>query len=371
MQQQKSEEKTKIAIILFLAHEGVTQPLLWEKWKDLFESESIYKNYKIIYKVHCPYYVKYGSDFCKKYKLKKLLFLKTSWCSPSLVYEYIRCLRHITEHVPEYKNNSDVLILLTSGYDIPIAPPHRLFRNNFNKLNHLCMNEFDTNIQWIALTKKLVTKVVDYFTDEIFRQFLLFNLTNGGCSDETFLKFFFTENIQTYVALSLEQKQNCVERDFRQKRNDPSPILWKNTTEIRTMNYRILNYTVDVIDAIFIARSIKDGDHILFFRKIANTCQFDLNIFYDFIWNSSKNRNDFLRITRSFPSLPALISTTDDPKSVQVKKTRQQIKKNSKIVTYLPIKQLANLNFDYPSIMKYIHQLHTIIGKYRKGASPP
>jgi len=168
-------------IILFLAHEGVTQPDWWNKWRAF----TVFKD-RIHFVVHAPKDAKYGKDFCD---INSIGFFdsNTKWAHPSIVRVYLECLEVI---INDDKLNNNSIIYLVSGYCIPIQPSYNLFSNkiktpmsttekNINyKKSVFCKTEFSVDKpskQWNSLSindAKIIckySKTDDYFKNSSSR----------------------------------------------------------------------------------------------------------------------------------------------------------------------------------------------------------
>jgi hypothetical protein len=149
------EDESRCVGILFLAHDGVTNPSLWEKWRDsdpvskglgeeyllrllcleLFlimrhsnhltlcsSSFHFYQAFasRIRFFVFRNEAISHISAFATEHDLH--LRMRTKWCCSSIVHATIKSLGAIL------KKDADVgIIYVVSGFDIPIQPPSALF----------------------------------------------------------------------------------------------------------------------------------------------------------------------------------------------------------------------------------------------------
>lgn len=353
-----------VAIILFLAHEGVTQSSLWEDWKeDAFSNTSaVWKQQnKIKFLVHSPDNVEYGRSFCRKYKLD-IAFHATSWCSPSLVYEYIRCLRHIVENDIDFKNADHASIFLVSGMDIPISSGKKFFVQNslYIKQNHFCIINRKYHSQWISMNKKTILLFVEFFDDDKMKKILLSGLTTRMCADENILLDFIEYNKN----VNETQLTSCTTRDWRDKKGSNSPILWNNISEKKLVTYSYPKaMRITLMDAIRFARSfMKDGDDTMFFRKVGPDCQFNVQSFAQEFWNPNMSHQDFKIY---FSNQMGQIQTKDSQRSIQSKNIYDELRsKYYKKIEKMPVKNLVQLNFDYPLLLMYLQRTSNLLMQF-------
>ena len=183
-----SENPFKV-VILFLAHNGVTQPEWWNKWKNYYEHPE-----DIIFKVHSPKDPKFGTEFCN---MNSIGFYdsNTAWCQPSLVTVYLECLKAV---ILDYPNS---MVYLVSGHDIPIRPARYMFISKYDtidgdllpinpKQSKICVPpDFSFMQQWIVLNSKDADLVYDSCYNRYFLSDTAINwyVQEGGCPDEHFL----------------------------------------------------------------------------------------------------------------------------------------------------------------------------------------
>lgn len=96
-------------IIFFLAHDGVTQPELWEEWRSAGDNED-----EIGFAVFADARVASGAHFVRKYDLG--LRMRTGWGQKSTVLAIQASLRRILLACPSAK-----MVYIVSGDSIPIA----------------------------------------------------------------------------------------------------------------------------------------------------------------------------------------------------------------------------------------------------------
>jgi len=289
-------------IILFIAHEGVTQPSLWNYWKEKSENNS-----RIVFKVHAPSVPKYGKTFCEE---NSIGFYDTNsgWCEPSLILVYLQIIKAI---ILEYDNS---VIYLVSGYDIPITSSNLLFSKIENSVwgkqelypsqSKLCYIG-ETLHQWLALNSKdaiAIHKIMidDGFYKELVKRWLdniHKSLKKGiGCPDESFIALCIKENKEKFLEYGgseklLETTNNsfCTTFDIRSISGAPSPVTWTSLYEKQLVS----NFLPSVIKGKCLKTSLYfmilqvrissysvDGN--FFFRKVASTAKLDdIKFLYD------------------------------------------------------------------------------------------
>lgn len=114
----RSKEMVK-AVVLFIAHAGLTQCTRWLHWHLGHQDVAL--------RIFCrPNYPLYG-DF------ERLpFFFETSWGSPQLVYVQQESYRHILKEFPEVQ-----MIFMVSGSDIPIEPIEKLLEIADQKTSYI------------------------------------------------------------------------------------------------------------------------------------------------------------------------------------------------------------------------------------------
>ena len=279
------------AIILFIAHDGVTQPKWWSYWRDISKFSD-----RIVFKVHAPRNPKYGQQFCKKNTIG--FYDKTSsWCSPNLVMIYLETGYSC---VLEYPNS---VIYLVSGYDVPIVPADYLFKKILN--NNLSSpynydptkSRFCSRYQWVAFASNDVYALYKIMiTHDVF-----FKLSNDeyfhpnsddSCPDEMFIKKAITQYPNLFLSYGGNQylvddmkksgSHNCVTQDYRDSFQSPSPVLWTELHKkkiIRNISHLLPSSScikMSLIDVIFVSRLGANPDYNRFFiRKVSNSVSFD------------------------------------------------------------------------------------------------
>jgi hypothetical protein len=292
-----------VYVILFLAHEGVTQPALWEMWKSGFEDAARRSGTGAVlrYAVHCPGNPRYGGSFCRKYRLRGLPFRQTSWCSPALVYAYTRCIDALLrDH--DIVSAAGASIFLVSGYDIPIAPVERLLDPVFREKDHLCYIRERSHYQWIMVRRGTARTIRDRLFDPVrFARFFMYALEHPGCSDEYMLRY-------VYTSMGSADKEGCITRDFRPMLNAPSPVVFNKDKHDR---YRVTfgklgTFTLSM-NEILLATRIYDYNHsVLFFRKIGAYMDLSSDVLIrDVIWDNDQTKKSLILVYDNlFPGSP-------------------------------------------------------------------
>lgn len=252
-------------LVLFIAHEGITQPDVWKLWKTMMPL------YDVRFHVVCPNDPKYGTDLCMEHQLS--VMGKTSWGSFSIVYETIKALCKISRL---YRTNERwKRTFIVSGYDIPIRNLDTMkFREKDEIVSRRDIGNYFTHSQWMCLTAPFVNYISDRYTDhhdlmlELFHDCLLLNLQNPSLApDELWLNFvgwnkkYFSRQ---YISLPT----------FHDNLRPISPIQWK---DLRLKQYVNTGdgsgYRINLIQAIYRSRESectferKISPHVVFPRE--------------------------------------------------------------------------------------------------------
>ena len=118
----KKKKRNSIVVVLFINHKPVSQPIIWEEWKEIN---------KVEYKVVCPFTIRINCFFSKRYQLDFYMNENTHWGSFSYCFYLIESIKKILEI---YKGIDNGMIYIVSGDDIPLYNLHPI---NFN------YNEFE------------------------------------------------------------------------------------------------------------------------------------------------------------------------------------------------------------------------------------
>ena len=235
-------------VILFLAHEGVTQPGWWELALNNASNKA-----KIAFKVHSPLVPKYGKTFCNKYHIG-FYDETTSWCNANLVLVQLEAMKAITLEYPD----REIIVYLVSGYDIPLYNLDVLFKNVNYKNTKICIIQNNICHQWMALNSTDINALYKILIDDKYYYTLLREKyfqkngsketvlpKGGGCPDETFIYTTILKNnekFKDYGGLYILNNSNCITLDPRSNtilykdgkyisRDNASPVLWTSLTE--------------------------------------------------------------------------------------------------------------------------------------------
>ena len=188
-------------VMVFLAHDGVTQPKVWNLWKDIDSEFSS----RIHFCVHVPLEVRKSSIFDSEHGLD-IEFGPTAWCNASLVHEHVRALQSSM-----FLHGDDkTMYFMTSGADIPIKPSRHFFES-YETLLSITNYEKPTsyNSQWMAFTAAdAATYVREYVTSPDGKPTESFNkdavkswcshptneIMSTGCPDEMMVSMLLKRN---------------------------------------------------------------------------------------------------------------------------------------------------------------------------------
>ena len=361
------------SIILFIAHDGVTQANWWSYWKEVSNFSD-----RIVFKVHAPRNPKFGQQFCKKHTIG--FYDKTSsWCSPNLVMIYLETAYSC---ILEYPNS---VIYLVSGYDVPIVPADYLFNKTFNNNISSPYNydptrsRFCSRYQWIAFASNDVYALYKIMiTHDVF--FKLSNEeyfhpnTNDSCPDEMFIKKAITQFPNLFLSYGGNQylvddmkksgSHNCVTQDYRNSFQAPSPVVWTDIHKkhiIRNISHLLPSSSciqMSLLDVIFIARLGSNPDYNRFFiRKISNSVSFE-PILKDIITPG----NDIISLFRRYKKIPLSQEINNDTLGPVI---YEHIYRNIKVKN-CPEPDLSRQQHSMYLQNKYISSLHNIIEYYQQ-----
>ena len=226
-------------VVLCLAFDGVTQPIIWRYWWDLCINK---ENLKFIVHSPSPYEKEiHNPEFCY-YNRLNLPFRETEWCTPSIVMAYIDALKYIIEVL--YQNRPPKMIYLVSGSHIPITPAEEIFKKPVK--DYICIGgvrRYDQHEQWVGLTGKTASKLCVHMDENWFKQKIIeypFSLSDDydTCPDETYILMALYE-LEIYVSEDSDEARshNCYSYQQRRCHDDASPIEWKSICEREDINW--------------------------------------------------------------------------------------------------------------------------------------
>jgi hypothetical protein len=284
--QNLNSSKTPVVIILFLAHYGVTQSLFWDKWKNYCSEPD-----RIVFKVHAPENPKYGNEFCKKNSIG-FYNPDTAWCDANLIFAFLQCLHVITR---EY-TNSEGIIYLVSGYDIPIVPADAVLgKIIFSRENKLSENPFMTKIctsgefdsQWMALNivdasalvKLMINDGIYYELKQKWLEGIRKTKDNENCPDNYFISSAIKLNkemwinegglSETWENVMTKPLETCITADIRHNNPEPSPIEWYNYNQEQVYINGACYYGNIEFSILYYRTYESNINSFFFFRKVA------------------------------------------------------------------------------------------------------
>jgi hypothetical protein len=277
----------KVAI-LFLAHDGIVNPHVWEQW--LF-SDNKYTD-RVVVGVFRNRQVTYESDFCKQYDLH--IDQVTGWCEFGIALATIEGLRRLFDHDPLIDT-----FYVVSGYCLPVQELKYLFVNRANPmgtrsmidpqksivarqpcpdiLSKVCrhihvpgksLNPF-CHIQWMALSRQhtqalvslpqqSLTSIIDILKTEVAFEY---------CPDE----YLIGTLLNTFSQLRSFHNSYITDQG-RKTTSSPSPVVWSgDMSERQTLAWPDDSGVDGVLETItfreFVDRAKEQG--FLFVRKVA------------------------------------------------------------------------------------------------------
>ena len=293
----KSESNEKQVVIMFLAHDGVKQPDMWEAWRKTCQKQ-------VQFIVHANPDTDDKNAFAKQYGIfptSKRVY-PTRWADPSLVFATQVLIREAVARFPKAE-----MFYLVSGADIPIRPVEFLLKLEtvcrmqclpgktvFSKLKKQeqkqivptkkwRISDFIEHPQWIALNHIGAQTIASF-------DFTLFNVCTkfiaeyqertgeqlavpdeyyiGSALKHTFRvkKINWTKNVNCDSLLVLA---------LREKETDASPLNWDSLKQKQKVWFQSKKITLQ--QAIEIALTSEDEPNHVFFRKVASSSQLDLH----------------------------------------------------------------------------------------------
>lgn len=114
--------------ILILAHNGVHNVDLWNRWLEVYRANPISSTHTIEILVHCQDTDDLlNREFCMDHKIP-VEFGQTGWAQPSLVFETLKAIRYSVQYAKS-KPEHNYCIHFISGRTIPIKPARLFFEN--------------------------------------------------------------------------------------------------------------------------------------------------------------------------------------------------------------------------------------------------
>jgi hypothetical protein len=369
--------KMNICVLLFLAHDGVYHPQLWETWKQ--QSLKLLTNTEILFKVHAPSTVNHNLDFCTQYAIlnadsgSKLNFGNSGWCDLSLVWQYIKALHHILQD-PIIQAQEDVKICLVSGSDIPFKNGAKVLNEPFFHSDQFC-NFQEGHSQWISITKETALKLDEEFFrskskfKQIYQKMVVKDF--DSCPDETFLLFF----------SAFQPKNNkCTTYDLLRPGLE-SPMEW---TSFEEPNHVVFfgprKYLAWSLKTALLFASIETYSSTEFaFRKVMSTVIFTPEIIQEFfitnLWNPNISIEERIRQFNSLNSgmkitspqsqqyinpLTQPLTYKQDKRGVQKKRIQQELSTTNLYFNKLNQDQLRNVDYHIPTIISQMKKKQTL-----------
>lgn len=273
------------AVVLFLAHDGVYHPDVWQAWRSP----------RVGFLVHANPEIDAKDAFAKAHGIPvaKRIF-PTKWGEASTVLAWQVVLREALTLFPDAQ-----MFYFVSGSDIPIRPASFLLELvPFSRMAGLDpedwksphlphgwqQSDFVHHVEWIALTRTHAALIADFdFTPLLKVDALLASASARKSADPA--EYF----IGTALRVSLRLRSLPWNVDsgshltvaLRSNANDPSPILWQSLSDTRQVwmgpkdtDHKSLSFR----EAIDMALASEDEPNHLFFRKVG---RFDLKGVFD------------------------------------------------------------------------------------------
>lgn len=262
--------------VIMIAHEGVTQPMIWEKWIEQSRLDNIRINLYVI----APLNPKYGETFCNNNRLYKprsrnpVYLGNTSWGSFSIVFETIKAILYVVNLDRNLER-----IFIVSGYDIPIKSlsEWKSVNHDYNIIGKRKYRDIIFHSQWITLNRQTTYNIARMFHPSILKQ--------------TFVELFINTNKRQSERLAPDElwlfvlglnPDDFIDGDMThvvfQTPVDSSPIIWNSLNRSRKIIYtdKIINTTLQSV----IEKS-KQSSTCLFFRKISPNVNIPISLLFN------------------------------------------------------------------------------------------
>jgi len=256
-----------LILIVFLAHEGVTQPGVWRAWQ-----RAMADHFEIRYHIICPDKPHYGKSFCNTFRLTRMG--PTAWGSFSVVYETIRALCQLRSDYSQEDWKKVSRLFIVSGYDIPIHDL-RAFditkddREIIGKIALPSAGKF-AHLQWMCITPQLVNHLYDRYHKQDLFILKLFHECLGMLKtypdlapDEIWLNF-------VGVDARRFSARHILLPFFHDSSRPISPITWKDLHLKEYVQQGPIGLRFNLLQAIFLSRR----EEICFFRKVHTRVHF-------------------------------------------------------------------------------------------------
>ena len=258
----KGGSPRKVAIV-FLAHEGITQPNVWKLWHDM----CTYKDY-LYYFVHCPEHYRPADPL---FNWIPIPFGETKWCQSSIVYEHLRALKmsiHAISQVPHSEEDPiQCLYCMISGADIPIRSADFLFecvyKNRINFTGGRGYKSIISHTQWMILAHQEANLITYYsLNDDLsakdnFIEIIVKILCNKrpvqSCPDESLIgNILYRILPETNRDEFIEKNSGLVTTLFKGFTHQREYIRYTNTSPINWYTYKRIiplqeNYLINTI----------------------------------------------------------------------------------------------------------------------------
>jgi len=247
-------------VLVFLAHDGITQPKVWELWHNMC---SFRDNLKFF--VHCPIDKVPESTLFNRLDLS---FGNTAWCQPSLVFEHLRAIKK-TMQTLHFNSETECLYCLVSGTDIPLRNADCLFNCKYETMIRMLYPQYWNYVgypsyshlkhsQWMVLASSEANIIInecikdDYSATSEFKKYVMDILCYSqgfkSCPDETIIGRILFDKMQNGVPVNMNVQalNNIITWDARAIRDSypwlqagsyhNSPIEWYSPDVVVPVN---------------------------------------------------------------------------------------------------------------------------------------
>lgn len=292
----------KHVYIIFLAHKGVSQPHIWEKWKSMCPKEigmtfQVYTN-----PVLHPDYTG-STEFCNLYRPRdengQVFLGPTEWGSFSLVFETLKAWFRLTEHLSD---EDDSMVFLVSGDDVPVKHPSVLLQSRWYNNDLICYikyGDYWNHSQWMGCLVSSIRKYLPKLSfsippsDKCMRKLII--LWKKVLHLES--AFEFSVNCDELFLPVLDRRlpermdSRRVSYYYMHSRQSASPIEWTSLRQKRNVYLNPFGMILKKDLVQVISPLVYDEEDVLFFRKVLPSCEMSVP-FMRRLWASGLTKQE-------------------------------------------------------------------------------
>lgn len=301
----EQEERRYPIHIFFLAHEGISQPQVWEEWRQLSKTVP---GIRVYYHVLTTPTILQAQPFCAQYAMEDMTIGPTRWGSFSIVAEMIKGFQAIEQQYR--RRDGKGIILLTSGTDIPVRHPSNLIHltlDNDDIVRHVIGPENSqipyVHSQWMGIRFSSVARYfakIDMFIlfvecMEVIHQSLL-KTGNTYHPDEFFYSIIrpIPPSRSSYLHMNCGLPKHISIPAYWTSLATPQFVSHFTLVPPRPYNKVTLAQILFELKALFQQAAQVNSEKyktVFFFRKISPSVVFPAGFFVDYLWNDDIQYN--------------------------------------------------------------------------------